>query len=65
MLDCWIKRIEIDIGSKEFFKLAKMDVGDAHFYIVEKYGRREANYFDKYMIPRYSNMKIAFEEEFR
>jgi hypothetical protein len=42
-----------------------MDVRDAHFYIVEKFGRREANYFDKYMMPRYSNMKIAYEEEFR
>ena len=65
MLDICEKRLDIDIGSKEFFKLAKMDVGDAHFFIVEKYGRREANYFDKYMIPRYSNMKIAFEDEFR
>jgi len=42
-----------------------MDTLDAHMYIIEKYGRREANYFDKYMIPRYSNMKIAYEEEFR
>jgi len=65
MLESWIKRLDIDIGSKEFFKLAKIDVMDAHFYIVEKYGRREANYFDKYMIRRYSNMKIAYEAEFQ
>jgi len=65
MLEIWFKRLDIDIGSKEFFKLAKMDVGDGHFYIVEKYGRREANYFDRYMISRYSNMKIGYENEFR
>jgi len=65
MLEIWFKRLDIDIGSKEFFKLAKMDIMDAHFYIVEKYGRREANYFDRYMISRYSNMKIGYESEFR
>jgi len=65
MLERWYKRLDIDIGSKEFFKLAKMDVMDAHWYIIEKYGRREANYFDRYMITRYSNMKIAYEVEFR
>jgi hypothetical protein len=65
MLEYWVKRLEIDIGSKEFFKLAKMDMHEAHNYIIKKYGRNEANYFDKYMIPRYSNMKIAYESEFR
>jgi len=66
MLESWVKRLEIDIGSKEFFKLAKMEnMIDAHNYIIEKYGRDEANYYDKYMIPRYSNMKIGYEEEFR
>jgi len=65
MLELWAKRLEIDIGSKEFFKLAKMDIHDAHNYIIKKYGRTEANYFDKYMIPRYFNMKIGYEDEFR
>jgi len=65
MLDIYYKRLEIDIGSKEFFKLAKMSIRDAHTYIIENYGRKEANYFDKYMMPRYSNMKIAYECEFR
>ena len=66
MLELWVKRLEIDIGSKEFFKLAKMEsMIDAHFYIVEKYGRKEANYFDRYMVPRYFNMKIGYEVEFR
>ena len=37
MLEIWIKRLDIDIDSNEFFKLAKMDVMDAHFYIVKKY----------------------------
>jgi len=65
MLESCVKRLELDIGSKEFFKLAKMDVHDAHYYIIEKYGRREANYYDRYMISRYSNMKLAYEVEFR
>ncbi len=65
MLEIWFMRLDIDIGSKEFFKLAKMDIMDAHFYIVKKYGRREANYFDRYIMPRYSNMKIAYEDEFQ
>jgi len=65
ILDAWTKRIGIDIGSKEFFKLAKMDLMDAHWYIIKKYGRREVNYYEKYLVPRYNNMKIAYEEEFR
>ena len=65
MLEIWVKRLEIDIGSKEFFKLAKMNIRDAHMYIIEKYGRNEANYFDQYMVPRYSNLKIGYETEFR
>ena len=60
-----VKRFDIDIGSKEFFKLAKMDFLDAVCYIQEKYGKSEANYFYKYMIPKYSNFKIAYESEFR
>jgi len=65
MLEPWVKSLKIDFGCKEFFQLAKMDIRDAHNYIIEKYGRNEANYFDKYMMPRYSNMKIAYEDEFR
>ena len=62
MLEIWFKRLDIDIGSKEFFKLAKMDIMDAHFYIVEKYGRREANYFDIYFLPRYHDRKSVYDE---
>ena len=46
--------------------LAKMEsMIDAHNYIIEKYGRKEANYFDRYIVPRYFNMKIGYEVEFR
>jgi hypothetical protein len=63
--ESWVKRFDIDIGSKEFFKLAKMEFLDAICYIIEKYGRNEANYFYKYMMPKYCNKKIAYEVEFR
>jgi len=62
ILEIPIKRFHIDIGSKEFFKLAKMEIMDAHYYIVEKYGRREANYFDIYFLPRYHDRKSAYDE---
>jgi len=60
-----VKRFDMDIGSKEFFKLAKMDFLDAVCYIQEKYGKSETNYFYKYMMPKYSNFKIGFESELR
>ncbi len=65
MRESWVKRFDIDIGSKEFFKLAKMEFIDAICYIQEKYGRNEVNYFYKYMMPRYFNRKIANESELR
>lgn len=34
---------------KEFFKIAQMEPREAHWYIIEEYGRCEVNYYDLIM----------------
>jgi len=54
-----------ELSEQEFFNLAKMNIHKAINYILDNFGRDEANYFDEVMLPMYSNLKWGYESEFQ
>jgi len=50
-----------NFSQKEFFKIAQMQPDEAHGYIVEEYGRIEANYF-KFFMPEHILLQRWLDE---
>ena len=59
-----------NFSKKEFFKIAQMEPGETHWYIIERYGNSEVNYFEFFMpehtiLQRWSDEYPWIPKDFR
>lgn len=59
-----------NFSQKEFFKIAQMEPGEAHWYIIEEYGRAAVNYYEFFMpehtlLYRWSDKNPWIPEDYR